>query len=83
VPTDGALGKKDAILSTLKSHMPSDVVTKLLKVPELKVGTLDSLMALSDDLERVDRYLLLYIYREENLFSVSAQCMCPQTHRVT
>ena len=41
--------------------MPSDVVTKPLKVPELKVGTLDSLMALSDDLERVDRYLLLYI----------------------
>ena len=52
--------------------MPSDVVTKPLKVPELKVGTLDSLMALSDDLERVDRYLLLCINREDNVFSVSA-----------
>lgn len=65
VPTDGALGKKDAILSTLKSHMPSDVVTKPLKVPELKVGTLDSLMALSDDLERVDRYVEGVVHRLE------------------
>lgn len=26
-----------------------------LKIPELRVGTLDSLMSLSDDLDRIDR----------------------------
>ena len=27
-----------------------------MKIPELRVGTLDSLMSLSDDLDRIDRY---------------------------
>ena len=34
-------------------------------MPELKVGTLDSLMSLSDDLERVDRYVEGVVHRLE------------------
>ena len=34
-------------------------------VPTLKVGTLDSLMSLSDDLERVDRYVESVVHRLE------------------
>lgn len=30
-----------------------------LKIPELRVGTLDSLMSLSDDLDRIDRCLVI------------------------
>jgi len=37
----------------------------VLNVPTLKVGTLDSLMSLSDDLERVDRYVESVVHRLE------------------
>mmetsp|Transcript_5326 Transcript_5326/g.13479 ORF Transcript_5326/g.13479 Transcript_5326/m.13479 type:complete len:377 (+) Transcript_5326:111-1241(+) len=36
-----------------------------MKIPELRVGTLDSLMQLSDDLERIDRYVESVVHRIE------------------
>mmetsp|Transcript_9872 Transcript_9872/g.19251 ORF Transcript_9872/g.19251 Transcript_9872/m.19251 type:complete len:378 (+) Transcript_9872:245-1378(+) len=36
-----------------------------MKIPELRVGTLDSLMSLSDDLERIDRQVESVVHRIE------------------
>lgn len=65
VPSGGQLGNSKAILSTLQSQVPGDVGVDVLHMPELKVGTLDSLMSLSDDLERVDRYVEGVVHRLE------------------
>ena len=65
VPSGGSLGQPGAIVNQLKGSLPSDVVVEKMTVPELKVGTLDSLMALSDDLDRVDRYVEGVVHRLE------------------
>jgi hypothetical protein len=66
VPTSTKeLGNSSNILSTLKGSVPGDVGIATLGVPELKVGTLDSLISLSDDLERVDRYVEGVVHRLE------------------
>uniref|UniRef100_A0A7S0W371 V-type proton ATPase subunit C n=1 Tax=Hemiselmis tepida TaxID=464990 RepID=A0A7S0W371_9CRYP len=36
-----------------------------MKIPELRVGTLDNLMSLSDDLERIDRHVESVVHRIE------------------
>jgi V-type H+-transporting ATPase subunit C len=65
VPSGGQMGNAKDIETTLKNSLPGEVGVGVLNVPTLKVGTLDSLMSLSDDLERVDRYVESVVHRLE------------------
>lgn len=65
MPSGGQLGDARAIETTLKNSVNAEVGVDTLSVPTLKVGTLDSLMSLSDDLERVDRYVESVVHRLE------------------
>ncbi len=48
-------GSKEETFKNLQRATSDMSANYKMKIPELRVGTLDSLMALSDDLERIDR----------------------------
>jgi len=58
VPSEGS--SRESVWSNLQSRttQESDLSTNYkINVPDLRVGTLDSLMALSDDLQKIDHYV--------------------------
>jgi len=50
-------GRGENVLSTLKRTLGNRATCDLFSVPELRVGTLDALMSLSDDLVKFDTYV--------------------------
>mmetsp|Transcript_34626 Transcript_34626/g.54058 ORF Transcript_34626/g.54058 Transcript_34626/m.54058 type:complete len:112 (+) Transcript_34626:109-444(+) len=56
ISAPGENGSKEDTWKSLQRATNELSTNYKLKVPELRVGTLDSLMTLSDDLERIDRY---------------------------
>jgi V-type H+-transporting ATPase subunit C len=60
-----AEGSKDAVFSKLQSTLGDLSTNYKMKIPDLKVGTLDSLMTLAEDLERIDRNVESVVHRIE------------------
>ena len=56
---------KDATFSKLQNTLGDLSTNYKLKIPDLKVGTLDSLMTLAEDLERIDRNVESVVHRLE------------------
>jgi V-type H+-transporting ATPase subunit C len=56
---------KDAVFSKLQGTLGDLSTNYKLKIPDLKVGTLDSLMSLAEDLERIDRNVESVVHRIE------------------
>jgi len=67
VPSGGQLGDTKNVVGSLQGQVShgGEVTVEAMKIPRLKVGTLDSLMTLSDDLDRVDRYVEGVVHRLE------------------
>lgn len=71
IPNEGRTG--DQTFERLKRHTSEVSKAYLVQIPSLTVGTLDSLMALSDDMEKVDSSIEVAVRKIERQYAEIAQ----------